>query len=787
MLAINRKLLREIWKLKGQMISIALVVATGIMTVMTMRGSYDTLVAAQASYYRDLRFADIWVPLKRAPDRLLEKIAAIPGVAAADTRVTFFATLDLPGLDAPAQGQFVSIPEAGRSAVNDIRIQRGRYLSAAADNEVIISQKFAEARALLPGDTVRAIINGRARDLDIVGIAISPEHTYAVPPGALFPEDQRYGVLWMGRDILGPAYDMDGAFNQALVRLTPDASAPAVLRKLDELLDPYGGLGAYQRDRQTSHQVLQGELDQNRVMGTAIPAVFLTVAAFLLHLVLGRLIATQRGDIAVLKAFGYRDREVGWHYLKFALAAVLTGAVLGTAAGSWLGQAYIGLYGQYFDFPNLQYQFSAQLAAVAIAISIAAAVAGALGAVRRAANLPPAEAMQPEPPASFAAGWLERSGIAESLPASIRMILRNVQRRPLQSLLSSIGVAFSVAILLIGMFMFDGMQYMMDLQFRIIQREDITLTFNEPLDAAIHYDLRHLDGVSRVETFRSTPARIHAAHRKEEVAIQGMTPGGQLRRIVAADAREHPLPSEGIVLNERLANKLRVVSGDPVWIEILEGRRASADVVVVGVVSDFLGVSAYMNQPALHRIVGGPEMVSGAFLSVEADERRALDLHLKNLPAVAGVASPASMLQSFQDQLAESLFIGIGFLLGFASVISIGVIYNGARISLSERGREVASLRVFGFRRREASFLLLGEQAIITIVAIPIGWLLGYGLSLALISSLQTDLYRIPFVISTETYFYSAVLTIGAAIVSGAIVRRRIDKLDLIAVLKTRE
>jgi putative ABC transport system permease protein len=787
MRALDRKLIRELWRLKGQMLSIALVVGSGIMTVITMRGSYESLVDAQQSYYRETRFAEVWAPLERAPESVRRKILALPGVAAVDTRVTFLATLDLPGLDAPAQGRFVSIPERGRPLLNDIRLRRGRYVAPGRNDEVIISEKFAEARGYAPGERLRAVINGRARDLDVVGVAISPEHTYSVPPGSLFPDDERYGVLWMSRDVIGPAYEMDGAFNEALVTLVKGADPEAVIERLDDLLDPYGGLGAYPRADQVSHQILEGELDQNRVMGTAIPAVFLAVAAFLLNLVLGRLISTQRGEIAVLKAFGYRDREVGTHYLLFALAAVAAGAVLGAGAGVWLGQAYVEMYGEYFEFPVLEYQLSASLLVISLGVSFVAAAAGALGAVRRAVTLPPAEAMRPEPPARFAPGWAERAGLGALLTSAGRMILRNLERRPVRSLLSSLGVAFSVAILVIGLFMFDGVRFMMDLQFREIQREDLIVSFEKSLPISVRFDLGRLHGVTRVETFRNVPARLRSGHREREVGLQGIASDGRLRRIVTARGGVHPVPADGVVLSSMLARQLRVSTGDALSVELLEGRRSKDSLRVAGVVDDFLGLSTYMSQESLHRLAGGAPVVSGAYLSVEDQERSALEARLKNVAAVAGVASPASMLETFESQLADSLFIGVGFLLGFASVISVGVIYNGARISLSERGRELASLRVMGFRRGEVARLLLGEQAVVTLLAIPLGWGLGYVLSSAVAISLETEAYRVPFVVSPRTYSMAALITVIVAVASGWIVRRRADRLDLISVLKTRE
>jgi putative ABC transport system permease protein len=785
--ALNRKLLRECWHLKGQMLSIALVVATGIMTVVTMRGSYESLVEAQQRYYNQMRFADVWTSLRRAPDTVLALIENIPGVALADSRVSFLATLDLEGVEAPAQGRFVSIPENGRPVLNDIQLTRGRLVAPGAPDEVVISEKFALARGLQPGDTLRAIINGRARTLDIVGMAISPEHSYSVPPGSLLPEDDRYGILWMGRRALGPAYDMDGAFNEAFVKLAPGANELAVIAQLNELLAPYGGFGAYPRRDQASHMMLQGELDQNRVMGTAMPAIFLGVAVFLLHLVLGRLITTQRGEIAVLKAFGYRDWEVGRHFLMFAVVAVLVGSVIGTVGGWYLGGAYIGIYRQYFDLPGLEYHLSPTLLLFALGVSVAGACSGALGAVRKAVALPPAEAMRPEPPARFEPGPLERLGIGRLLPSAGRMILRNVERKPLQAFFSSLGVAFSTAILIIGLFMYDGVLHMIDLQFRQIQREDITVSFLQNVTGAARHELQRMEGVTRVETYRMAPARLRNGHFSRETAIQGMEPDGQLRRIVTASGGVQQLPADGLVLSRILADRLRVQVGDVISVEMLEGRRQVTSAQIAGIVEDFLGVSAYMNLQALHRLTGEQDVISGAYLAVMEPQRNALYRDLKQVPAVAGVASPASMLVSFEREMARNIFISVGFLVGFASVIAVGVIYNGARIALSERGRELASLRVMGFHRREVAVLLLGEQAVITLLAIPLGGVIGYALAWLMVSSLQTDTFRIPYVITAQTFLAAAAVTVAAAALSALAVRRRLDSMDLISVLKTRE
>jgi len=787
MRSLDRKLLRELWHLKGQMASIAMVVAVGIMSIITMRGSHDSLVDTQQSYYRQTRFADVWAPLVRAPETLLSRLAAIPGVASATTRISFLTTLDLPGLDMPAQGLFVSLPARSRPPINDIVLMSGRYLRPGAGREILVNHKFAEARRLAPGDSLVAIINGQRSELEIVGTAVSPEHAYSVPPGSLYPDDERYGVIWMSREALGPAYEMDGAFNEALFTLSRGSREQAVLAEIDRLLEPYGGQGAHTRRDQASHQILQSELEQNRVIGTVIPGIFLGVATFLLNIVLGRLIATQRGEIGVLKAFGYRDREVGNHFLMFALTAVFLGAVPGVLIGVWLGEQYVALYGQYFNFPQLDYRLGLPQLAKALLVILKAAVLGALSAVRRAVRLPPAEAMRAELPARFRASVLERLFLFRWVSSSVRMILRNLHRKPVQSLLSSLGVALSTAILLVGLAVLDGVNFMMNLQFEVIQREDLMLGFDENLDDEVVSELARIAGVTRVEPFRHVPTRLRNGHLYEEVVLQGIDPDAQLRRVVAGDGRPYPLPAEGLVLSAILAERLQVHVGDRLQVEVREGQRQKTDVLVSGVVEDFMSLSGTMSLPLLHRLAQGPAQLTGAYLQVDANSIESVNRYLKDLPEIASVTSPTSMLASFRKQMSETLYVSTSLLIGFASVIATGVIYNGARISLSERGRELASLRVMGFRRSEAVALLLGEQAIITLLAIPIGWFIGYWLSFGVVVSIENDTYRLPFLISHTSYLWSALVTVGAACLSGFLIRRRINRMDLIDVLKTRE
>jgi putative ABC transport system permease protein len=787
MSALNRKLLREVWRLKGQMFSIALVVAAGVMTVVTLRGTYESLALSLERYYRDYRFAEVFATLERAPEPVARRIEALPGVASVQTRVSQLVNLDVPGLDEPAVGQMLSIPPRPEPTLNAVHIVRGRYIDPSRPDEVLASESFVNANGLVLGDTLRAVINGRLRELQIVGVAISPDYIGESAPGSVFPDDRRFGILRMNRDALAAATGMEGAFNEVSLTLAPGASEREVIARLDGLMEPFGGLGAYGRAIHPSHEAVTGEIEQNRVTGTIIPAIFLGVAAFLLNIVLSRLVGTQRDQIAVFKAFGYSNVDVGRHYLRFAMVSVLSGAVLGTVVGVRFGRSLTELYGRYFRFPDLAYVISPGLIALAVGISVAAAGLGALGAVRRAVRLPPAEAMRPEAPMRFRPGPVERLGVGRWLSASGRMIVRNVERQPARSLLSALGVALSVAIMVVSLFFFDAVTHMAEVQFRQIQREDLAVYFASPRPRAVTHELARLEGVTRVELFRAVPVRLAHGHVERSTVLTGVVPEAGMRRVVDERRGAIAVPEHGVLLNSKLAEILGVGVGDTVHARVLEGRRAERRIPVAGTVDELFGIMAYMDYVALHRMLDEPPLASGAYLGVEASAVAGLNERIKRLPAVVSVYSPAALRATFEKQMAENLMVSVTFLAVLAAILSVGVIYNGARIALSERGRELASLRVLGFSRREVAVLLLGEQATITVLAIPLGWVIGMGFGVWIVGMFEMERYRIPMVITGNTYLFSALVALASAVFAGLAVRRRLNRLDLIEVLKTRE
>ena len=785
MRALTRKLMRDLWHTRSQGLAISLVIAAGVAMFVAYFSTFDSLRLAQQTYYDRFRFADVFVTVKRAPLGTVDDLASIPGVARVTARVVVDVALDIPGMLEPATGRIVSIPARDEPILNEPFLRRGRRPEGG--DEVLASEAFALAHGFVPGDSVAATINGRRRNLRIVGIGLSPEYIYAIRPGEIVPDNARFGVFWMERRALAAAFNMEGAFNDASFALMRGASEPEAIAAIDRVLARFGSLGAISRANQLSNWFIENELTQLQTMGFIIPAIFLGVSAFLLNIVLTRQIAVQREQIAALKALGYMNREIAAHYVSWAVAIALAGTVLGGLGGVWLGSSITTLYNDFFRFPTLRYTLAPAIVLEGAFISLASGALGAIGAVMRAVRLPPAEAMRPEPPARHTITWLEHVVPRRLAPPTVKMILRNLQRQPVRAGLSALGVAFAVAMVIVGMFSLDAIEVILDVQFNVAQRQDYTVAFVEPRSARALHELAHLPGVIGVEPLRSVPARIRAAHRMRQTAITGLVNGPRLQRVVDASLSPVALPADGLVLSTKLAEILDVRSGDTVRVELLEGTRRTRPVVVAAVVDEYMGTSAYMEISALQRFMREGPTISGATLLVDKGDPSDLYRRIKATPAIAGVSSKRAAIDNFRRTIAQNMNVMIFFNVLFSGVIAFGVIYNAARISLSERSRELASLRVLGFTRAEISLILLGELGVILLIAVPAGLLLGYGLAALTVMAFDTELYRFPLVVSGRTFAFAAATAVAASLVSGLVVRRRLDELDLVGVLKTRE
>jgi putative ABC transport system permease protein len=787
MRALDRKLWRDVWHYRSQLAAIVAVVTCGIALFVTLRSMNGYLRGARDRYYRDYRFADVFAALKRAPLGVVRRAADVRGVRAVDARLTFHVTLDVPGLAEPAVGRLVSIAVPRRDGLNELHLQSGRWPATSRATEVLASSAFSKANRLQLGDSLGAVIHGRWQWLRIVGTAISPEYVYEIGGATIFPDNRRFGVIWLGYEALADAFDMQGTFNYLSLTLEPGSSELAVIDAIDRLLAPYGGFGAFGRRQHVSAAFLDGEIEETQVTSVFLPGVFLGVTAFLLHIVLSRLVGTQRDQIATLKAFGYSNVSVGAHYLSLALVPVALGCALGSALGLWLAELLARVYARFYQFPTADFSPDWTVVWAAVAVGVGAGMVGALGTVMRSVALPPAEAMRPEAPARFRAGLLERLALLRRMSPSMRVVARNLARRPVKMLLSLTGLALAVGMVITVLAMYDAIDFMKQSYFYQVAREDVKVVFESarPLQAVT--DLAKLPGVLVAEPLRAVPVRLQAHQRRYQTALIAATRDAELHRIVDEHGRAHLPPHSGILLSRILARILDVRVGDRVLVDVLEGGREHRVVSVAGIIDELMGTAAYMDAAALRELLGGAPAVSGAYLSIDARRADSLYARLKRLPSVAGVEVRVVALRGFERTIAESFSISLFTMMIFACVIAFGVVYNGARVALSERGRELASLRVLGFTRQEVTSMLLGEQAVLTLLAIPLGFAVAFGLCWLLAVRFDSELFRIPIVVDPRSYVLGAVAVIVSGILSGLAIRGRVRRLDLVAVLKTRE
>jgi len=755
---LDRKLLRDLKRLKGQIAAVSCVMACGLAMLIMARSLISSLDGTRADYYETNRFADIFGSVKRAPNQLGERLAALPGIAGVQTDIAGQVTLDLPGLDEPASGLVRSLPDFGEPELNRLFLRRGRWLAPGSRGELLVGEAFAVANQLNPGDTLVLIMNGRRQDFRIAGIVLSPEYIFESRPGAALPDNRTYGIFWMTYKEVATAWDLYGAFNHFALKLAPGADPAPVITAADRLLQPYGGLGAFGRKDHPSHIRVSDEIRVLRILSIGFPTIFLGVAAFMTNAVLTRLLALQREQIAILKAFGFSNGQVVVHYLKFAGVIALGGTLGGALGGVGLGRWLVKLYELFFRFPDLTFRLDRTAVAVAFGVGLVAVIAGVFSAVRRAAQLPPAEAMRPEPPASYRPAFIERVGLKRFFSHSFRIAVRNLERRPVQAAFTIAGLALATGLLILPNTFKAGIANILDYQWDLVQRQDLNLGLAEPSAARIVHDLERLPGVIHVEPARSAAVRISFHGASRQIGLRSLTPGAWHSRAVDHKGLEITPPPEGLILSAKLAQVLGAKVGDELVVEALMGRRPVRALPLVGLAEDFTGIAAYMDLPAMNRFLGEGDIISGASFTIDMARRAEFLRALKRIPRISWIAIKETMRQSFRETTAQSMGMLQTLYLTFAVIVAFGVIYNNARISLAERARELATLRVIGLTQREVGAVIVIELALLALLAVPLGLLVGTGFATVIVRSINTETVRLPLVFTPYTYTFAVII-----------------------------
>ncbi len=804
---LDRKLLRELGRMWVQALAIALVIAAGVATLILSTGTYRSLYETRDAYYDRYQFADVFALLRRAPSSVEDRILEISGIAAVETRIVKTALVDIADMPEPVTAQVISLPERGMPKLNRLYLRSGRLPDPGSRAEAVINEGFAKAHGFTEGSRFKVLLNGRQQVLKVTGVALSPEFIYALGPGDMIPDDRRYGIVWMSLKSLEATFDLENSFNSVGVKLLRDASRDAVIDTLDRLLKRYGGLAAHGRKDQQSHAFIDAELNQLSAMGKIFPPIFLGVSAFLINVILSRIVLLQREQIGVLKAIGYSRAAIAVHYLKFVMLIAVTGTIIGIAVGVWLGHGLTRLYTEFFSFPFLIFKKSPDLYAIGAVVSLAAAALGGYRSVASAVALPPAVAMQPPAPTGYGHLWTEKIKLFVVWSQPTRMVLRHMFRWPVRSALTALGLAMMVGLLVGSLFSLDSIEHMIDFTFFQSDRQDATVTFaDNKADNALQ-SVAQLPGVLRAEPYRAISVRLRNRHFNRSVSILGKPPDARLSRVLELNLRPLTLPKDGLAMSEKLANLIDIRRGDVIEAEVLEGSRKTFRMPVTDIVSgydpdagvqavfvpvtrliqSYLGLTAYMDLDALNAMVDEGPRISGVHISYDRNLADKLFAEVKAIPAVASITLQKASLAKFRETLAKNIVIMITVYVTLGVVVTFGVVYNSARIHLSERARELASLRVLGFTRWETFRILFLELVLITTAAVPVGWGIGYLIAWVTVRGLDSDLYRVPFIINASTYAIAALIVVLASVVSAIVVKRRVDRLDMISVLKTRD
>lgn len=784
---LDRKLIRDLWRIKGQAVAIIFVIAAGISLLVMSRGMMTSLDETMRAYYERYRFADMYAPAKRAPDHILDEARALAGVNDVEGRISGGGLVTLPGVNAPISARVISFDPEERAPINGVHLAAGRMIEPTRSDEILLLESFANAHGLEPGDSLAITMNGVQHEFEIAGIVLSPEFIYALPPGDFVVDPGRFAVLWANEEAMEAAYDLDGAFNEIILTTSRSANTQALIDDLDRLLAPYGATGAFAREDQVSNNYLTEELKQLDTMSRVMPPIFLAVSIFLLNIVITRLVQTEREQIGLIKAFGYSNRDVGLHYLKFVLAIAIAGAFVGWGGGVWLGRSMAALYQNYYHFPFLVYAIDFQTLGVALVVSSLAAMLGGYFAVRSAVILTPAIAMRPPAPPKYGRGNGVSRRLNKFLDQPSRMIVRRLASQPGRALLTAFGIGAAMGLSVMMRFNINATDYMLDVSFNVIDRSDVMVTFAEPLSEKALLELARIDGVTFVEPVRSSPV-LFSNQRKEFLGgISGLPEDPVLNRAVDSNLQPVDVSGDGIILSEQLAEILKVSLGDTLSVEVRDGRRPTLDIPVVGKVDAWIGTPAYMEMDALNRLLKEPNRVTGAYLKIDPQQRAAVYEKLKAIPLIAGVSLRREAYQNFKKMIDEGSGAFRTIMGVFSIIIAAGVVYNGARIAFIERQRDLASLRVLGFTKIESGYVLLGELGALAILALPIGSALGFILWSYLAGALSTELYQIPVIYKEDSFGYAAIIVFIATAVAGAFVQRDVSKLDMATALKTRD
>lgn len=790
MRVLTKKILRTVRRNVGQTLAVAAVIMCGTATLIAFTTAHRNLLLSKDTYYAANQFADFEIMLERAPDSVLFKLEEIDGVREVRGRIVEEAKLDLGSGREARTGRIVSMPARRGPVLNNVVVSEGRYFDPSATNEVILSSAFADANELRLGETIQVTVDGRQHALRIVGFGQSPEYIYIIRSiQDMIPAPERFGILWVPEEFAEGALAMQSAANNIVGTVDNPAELDRILDQAETVLETYGVFAKIKSEDQVSNRFISDEIRGLESTTRVIPPVFLGIAALVIAILMNRMVRNERTQIGLLKAYGHSNLAVAMHYIQYAAILGVIGSIAGGLLGQWAADQMMGMYGQFYEFPELRNRFYTDVFLRGSAIAVFFAVAGSWLAARRASRIQPAESMRPEAPRTARHSWLERSPrVWSMLSFTSKMIARNVSRHPFRAALNAFAVMISCGLLIIGFFMLDGMDYLMRFQFEISQRQDARVNFIVERGQDAVREVARYEHVREAEPQLQYPFEMRNGWYKKDVVIIGLPQGGRLQRLIDSNENEVAVPETGLVLSERLAYDLGAQIGDSITIKPLYGKvDVERAVPVKKIVQQYFGASAYMSLDALSDVLDEEMAVNAVLVRMDRGTERTLTERVRDVPGVATVEIRRDAHENLKETLGQQMAVSSVTTILFAGIIAFSVIYNVTTVSLAERERELASLRILGFSRQEVGRVLYRENFMTGAIGLALGVPFGMLACRGLIEAFNTELYRLPFYIDTSTIFVAIGLTISFIVFANLAVRRKLVRLDLVEVLKSRE
>lgn len=792
MSVLNRKLRRDLLGAKGVLSAIIGIIAVGVACFVGMASLYFDLDQSRRSYYARCRMADFWVELKKLPRSELDRLNDVPGILEIRPRIAFPVTVDLEDVEKPLSGRVISLPAHPAPVLNNIVLKRGSYFSDRRRDEVIVNDAFARARHVRPGDRIHLILNNHRQELLVVGTAISSEFVYLLGPGGLVPDPENFGVFYVKQRFAEEVFDFQGACNELLGRidLRRRGREQEILDRIETRLEPFGVASTIPLSRQASHWFLSSEIRGLRVTVMILPTIFLTVAALILNVLMRRLAEQQRTVIGTLKAFGYGDRELAVHYLKFGTSVGLIGGMLGVLGGYLLAGQMTEIYKQFYEFPNLVNQMYPGVILAAVLIGVLFASVGTLRGVRAVLRLAPAEAMRPRPPRRGGRILLERlHGIWSRLDFRWQIVLRSLFRNRMRSAVGIFSAAIGAGLILMTLHLRDAMLELIEYQYDKILLSDFDLSLKDEHNYGALLETRSLPGVDVAEPVLNVACTFHHGHRRKRGAVTGILPTARLTVPRDTSGSAVRVPPVGLIVTGKLADILELRPGETLRVVPVSGRRKPVDVQVVRIIDSYLGLAAYADFNYLNSLIGEEESVNQLQLLVDSQPRQVRRFYraVKRLPAVQSVNAIREQKAMMIGTLVDKMLVSIFVVIGFAGLMFFGSILNASLVSLAERRREIAMLRVLGYRAGEVGSIFLRESFCLNGLGTLLGLVLGYWFSGAMDRAYDTELFRIPFVIRPASWMITGVLGILFTLLAHGPVQRAINRMDWLDALNARE